>query len=192
MLACAGLDRLGARLLKPVELHPDHPEQGRPIHIECVTHPEHDHLEGHADAHEGVPGQSDWIRQRFDPETLCPAPGQGALAVETRAGDADVIASIRPLDNAQTRYAVEAERALLHAIGGGCSLPVGALCTHEPRGAKLHSVVTSPDGDAMATVTIFALPGETAEQLGARAAGELVAQGARDLLSGDFAMAAAV
>ena len=190
VLACAGLDRLGARLLKPVDLHPDHPEQARPPHIECVTHPEHDHLADHAEQDE-VPGQSDWIRQRFDPETLCPAPGQGALAIETRADDAEIIAAILPLDNAAARYAVEAERALLHALGGGCSLPVGALCTHGTGGTKLHSVVTSPDGDAMATVTVFAFPDETARQLGARAASELIAQGARELLAGDYAMAAA-
>ena len=97
VLACAGLDRLGARLLKPVELHPEHPEHGRPPHIECVTHPEHDHLEDHAEAHDEVPGQSDWIRQRFDPDTLCPAPGQGALAIETRSDATDVIAAMAPL-----------------------------------------------------------------------------------------------
>jgi hydroxymethylbilane synthase len=191
VLACAGLDRLGARLLKPVDLHPEHPEFGRTPHIECITHPEHDHLQDHADTHDEVPGQSDWIRQRFDPETLCPAPGQGALAIETRAVDLDVIAAIKPLDNAQARYAVEAERAMLHVLGGGCSLPVGALCTHEAGGAKLQSVVTSPDGEAMATVTLFARQGETAQQLGARAASDLIAQGARELLAGDFAMATA-
>ena len=191
VLACAGLDRLGTRILKAVELHPDHPEQGRPPHIECVTHPEHDHLEDHAEVHDEVPGQADWIRQRFDPETLCPAPGQGALAIETRSDDAGVIAAIQPLDNPRARYAVEAERWLLHALGGGCSLPVGALCTHEAQGARLQSVVTSPDGDAMATVALFARPGETAEAFGARAAADLVAQGARELLAGDFAVAAA-
>ncbi len=191
VLACAGLDRLGTRLLKQVELHPDHPEHGRPPHIECVTHPDHDHLEDHADKHDEMPGQSDWIRQRFDPDVLCPAPGQGALAIETRANDLVVIAAVKPLDNPRARFAVEAERALLHALGGGCSLPVGALCTYEAQGAKLQSVVTSPDGEAMATVTLFARHGETAEQLGARAAADLVAQGARELLASDFAMAAA-
>ncbi len=191
VLACAGLDRLGARVLRPVELDAAHPEHGRPPHVECVTHPEHDHLEDHAGGAEEIPGQSDWIRQRFDPETLCPAPGQGALAVETRADQADVIRAVQPLDDASARYAVEAERALLHELGGGCSLPVGALCTVEPSRTKLLSVVTSPDGEAMATVTLFARPGESARQFGARAAADLVVQGARDLLAGDFAMAAA-
>lgn len=190
VLACAGLDRLGARLLKPVLLDPAHPEHGRPLHFECVTHPEHDHLEDHGDGAEALPGQSDWIRQRFDPETLCPAPGQGALAVETHASEMDVIRAVQPLDDASARYAVEAERALLHELGGGCSLPVGALCTHDSSGTGLLSVVTSPDGEAMVTVTLFARPGESAQHLGARAAADLVAQGARDLLAGDFAMAA--
>ena len=192
VLACAGLDRLGARLLKPVELHPEHPERDRPVHIECITHPEHDHLHEHADAHEHeeLPGQADWIRQRFDPEMLCPAPGQGALAVETRAEDVETIAAIRPLDDAATRYAVEAERWLLHALGGGCSLPVGALCTHEGEAARLIANVTAPDGECMATVTLLSHPGESAKDFGSRAASLLVEQGARELLAGDFAVAA--
>ena len=190
VLACAGLDRLGARLLRPVDLHPEHPEHGRSPHIECITHPDHDHLADHEDGHEELPGQTDWIRERFDPETLCPAPGQGALGVETRADDLAVIEALQPLDSPAARYTVEAERWLLHALGGGCSLPVGALCTQTPRGWQLLANVTAPDGDAMAVVTLFATPGETAESLGSRAAAELVAKGARDLLAGDFAMAA--
>jgi hydroxymethylbilane synthase len=194
VLAAAGLDRLGPRLLKPVELDPQHPEYGRAPHIECITHPEHDHLEGHfhKDSHEHgeeMPGQADWIRQRFDPEMMCPAPGQGALAIETRADDADTIAAVKSLDHAETRFAVEAERWLLHALGGGCALPVGALCTSERGTTKLHATVVSPNGDAMATVTLFAAADESAESLGSRAANELVAQGARELLAEDFATA---
>ncbi len=189
ILAAAGLDRLGARLLRPVDLHPEHPENNRPAHIECVTHPDHDHLADHEHADE-IPGQSDWIRERFDPETLCPAPGQGALAIETRADDAATIAAVAALDHAATRYAVEAERALLHELGGGCSLPVGALCVHTSDGAKLHAVVTSPDGDTMATATLFAHANESAAALGARGAAVLVEQGARELLAEDFAQAA--
>ncbi len=190
ILAAAGLDRLGARLLRPVELHPEHPELKQPPHIECITHPEHDHLADQPH-HDDVPGQVDWIRERFDPETLCPAPGQGALAIETRFDDTATIAAIAPLDSATTRFAVEAERELLHALGGGCSLPVGALCTQDARGARLLAVVTSPDGESMATVTLFAKPGESAAALGARASSSLIAQGARELLAEDFATAAA-
>ncbi len=188
VLACAGLDRLGSRLLRPVDLDPAHPEYGRPAHIECITHPGHDHLEDHATS-DDLHGDADWIRQRFDPETLCPAPGQGALAIETRSGEADVITAVQSLDHGVTRYAVEAERALLHALGGGCALPVGALCTQDLGRVKLHAVATSPDGDTMATTTVYGMHGETSEQLGARGAADLVSQGARDLLAEEFAMA---
>lgn len=187
VLACAGLDRLGTRLLRPVDLHPEHPEQNRPTHMECVTHPDHDHLEEHAHAVD-VPGQADWIRERFDPDTLCPAPGQGALGIEVRADDSATIAALQSLDHAATRYAVEAERWLLHALGGGCSLPVGALCVADGYGRiTLQAAVTSPDGDAMVTVKLVAERGETARELGSRGAQSLVEQGARELLAGDYA-----
>jgi hydroxymethylbilane synthase len=190
ILAAAGLDRLGPRLLRPVELDPQHPEFNQPPHIECITHPGHDHLGDHVhDAGEELPGQRDWIRQRFDPEDLCPAPGQGALAIETRSNDIAVIAAIAPLDNEETRFAVEAERALLHELGGGCSLPVGALCTAEQGTAKLLASVVSPDGEEMVTVTLRRERNESAASLGARAAAILVEQGARELLASDFAMA---
>ena len=190
VLACAGLDRLGSNLLRPVDLHPDHPEFGAAAHFECITHPDPAGTPQapHAD---DLPGESDWIRERFHPETLCPAPGQGALAVETRADDAAVIAAAAELDDPAARYAVEAERALLHALGGGCSLPVGALCSYEGGTVKLHSSVVSPDGDAMATVTLLGLAGESARQLGARAAAALLQQGARELLDADYAVAEA-
>jgi hydroxymethylbilane synthase len=188
VLAAAGLDRLGPRLLRPVELHPEHPEHGRAPHIECITHPDHDHLGDH-ETGEDLPGQTDWIRQRFDPETLCPAPGQGALAIETRASDHSVLAAVAPLDNALTRFCVEAERALLHDLGGGCSLPVGALCTPQASGAKLYAAVTSPDGDAMTTATVFATAGESAASIGLRAARILIDGGAREMLAEDFAAA---
>ena len=189
VLAAAGLDRLGASLLRPVDLHPEHPEFGREAHFECITHPDHDHLADHPHTDE-LPGSSDWIRQRFDPDMLCPAPGQGALAIETRSDDRSTIAAVRVMDDVGTRYAVEAERHVLHALGGGCSLPIGALCTHAGGTATLLATVVSPDGDAMVTVTVSARLGETAESLGSRAAADLIAQGAHDLLGQDFAAAA--
>ena len=68
------------------------------------------------------------ISQRFTVSEVCPAPGQGALAIECRAGDAAVMAALAPLDNTATRYAVTAERAALSALGGGCSVPIGIFC----------------------------------------------------------------
>ncbi|WP_419803987.1 hydroxymethylbilane synthase [Terriglobus sp.] len=184
VLACAGVDRLGPGLLRPVELDPQHPEFGRDPHIECVTHPDHDHL-AHMEQGEELPGQTDWIRERFDPAVLCPAPGQGALAIETLAHATQVIAAIAPLDNPTTRFAVEAERWLLNGLGGGCSLPVGALCTVRDGLATLQANVTAPDGERMITLTEQAASEESAEVFGTRVADHLASLGALALLSGE-------
>ncbi|HEX7157906.1 MAG TPA: hydroxymethylbilane synthase, partial [Edaphobacter sp.] len=80
-------------------------------------------------------GRTEWAHQRFSPDEICPAPGQGALAIETRSSFADRDIYIRDavsfLDHEETRFAVEAERATLAALGGGCSLPIGAHCVPE-------------------------------------------------------------
>jgi len=183
VLAAAGIDRLGTNLLKSIDLDPQHPEFGRDPHMECADHPGENHLADHPHTQsEEHPGDADWIRQRFDPEMLCPAPGQGALGIETRANDHAVIEALSALDHAETRFAVESERWLLHALGGGCALPVGALCTFEQQRAKLHSVVVSADGENMISITVFAEPGESAQSFGSRASQLLVDQGAHDLL----------
>ncbi|GAA3768622.1 hydroxymethylbilane synthase [Terriglobus aquaticus] len=184
VLACAGIDRLGGGLLRPVELDPQHPEFGRAPHIECITHPDSNHL-AHAEHGDDWPGQADWIRERFDPAVLCPAPGQGALAIETLAREAEVIAATAVLDDASTRFAVEAERWLLHGLGGGCSLPVGALCTLRGGAATLQANVTAPDGERMITLTEQAASEESAEVFGTRIAAHLVTLGANALLNGE-------
>ena len=185
VLACAGLDRLGATLLRPVELHPEHPEFGRAPHFECVTHP--DALQ--TAQGEELSGQADWIRERFTSEVLCPAPGQGALAVEVLAEAHTVLEAVAPLNDAAAAYATEAERWTLHALGGGCSLPVGALCTLasaatplQGGSAVLEANVTAVDGEEMIAVSLKAERGESAKSLGTRMAQLLAARGARELL----------
>lgn len=81
-------------------------------------------------------------------ETLTPAAGQGALAVETRASDRRARRILRTIDHLPTRRAVMAERATLAALGGGCLLPLGAHATPSADGATLRllAVVASPDG----------------------------------------------
>ncbi|HEX2065215.1 MAG TPA: hydroxymethylbilane synthase, partial [Candidatus Thermoplasmatota archaeon] len=80
-------------------------------------------------------------------------PGQGAIAVQAAAGS-DAAALVGTLDDAQTRAAVEAERSLLRAFGGGCGLPLGAHARKRegPEGWELHATWLSPDG-AMARTT---------------------------------------
>jgi len=70
--------------------------------------------------------KAETIRERFAPEVLCPAPGQGALAIECRAGDEGMHAALQPLEDLDTRLAVTAERRCLAALGGGCLVPIGA------------------------------------------------------------------
>lgn len=71
-------------------------------------------------------GRADRIDERLETEAVLPAPGQGAVAVQVRADDAVARALVARLDDADTRAAVEAERAFLHASGGGCRAPIGA------------------------------------------------------------------
>jgi hydroxymethylbilane synthase len=68
------------------------------------------------------------IRSRLAPPDWLPAPGQAAIAVETRVGDARVIERVKVLDDARTRRNVDAERALNAALGGDCTMPLGAWC----------------------------------------------------------------
>ena len=68
------------------------------------------------------------VRSRLAPPEWLPAPGQAAIAVETRAGDARVIERVKVLDDARTRRNVSAERALNAAMGGDCTMPLGAWC----------------------------------------------------------------
>jgi len=79
-------------------------------------------------------------------EIMCPAGGQGALAIETRAGFGRGSELARKLDHAETRAAVEAERAFLAMMGGGCQVPIGAYARLDGGAIHLIAVVASPDG----------------------------------------------
>ena len=138
-------------------------------------------------------GRTENVHQRFEPEELCPAPGQGAIAIETRSPrfpldtddpDRDLIIhrAVAALDHAATRYAVTAERATLNGLGGGCMLPIGALCTVTGTTATLLAQVVSPDGETMLTEEIEGIASLAPEVLGERAATLLIQRGALELL----------
>ena len=91
-------------------------------------------------------GLGDRIVERLACEVCLPAPGQGALAVEARAGDEEAIGLARRIEDAASRACVEAERALLAGLGGGCRVPIGALAEAEGTALRLCAVVASPDG----------------------------------------------
>ena len=90
-------------------------------------------------------GWSDRIEELLAPDVMCPAVGQGALAIETREHGKGLEMCL-PLDDAPTRLAVTAERALLSTLGGGCQVPVGAFSKIEDTRLLLRAIVISPDG----------------------------------------------
>ena len=111
---------------------------------------------------------------------MCPAVGQGALAIETREGSeaADVCAR---LDDARTRAAVEAERAVLESLGGGCQAPIGAYGQIGDARLHLRGVVASPDGRRVVRRQSSG-PATDAVRLGRELGGELLAGGGREII----------
>jgi hydroxymethylbilane synthase len=122
------------------------------------------------------------IRSRLAAPDWLPAPGQGAIAVEARADQPRTLALLAALDDADTRLEVAAERAMNHALGGSCTVPVGAWCTVTERGLHLCGLV----GDASTGRLLRAqADGEEAGALGHAVAEALFAQGAAGFLGTD-------
>jgi hydroxymethylbilane synthase len=118
---------------------------------------------------------SDWV---------LPAVGQGAIAVVCRAERREVIEMLAALEHAPTRAAVDAERAFLKTLRGGCQVPAGALARHDDAGAGavvLEGVLCSPGGDTLLRGERRGEPGG-AEALGRSLAGELLGRGGEALL----------
>jgi hydroxymethylbilane synthase len=119
------------------------------------------------------------IRERFAPEVLCPAPGQGALAIECRAEDQPMLAALQPLEDRDTRLAITAERRCLAALGGGCLVPIGAYCHRSGDELSLRAVVASADGREKVCATARHTDPEV---LGEQLAQQLLDQGAGSIL----------
>src|ERR1700678_2594913 len=113
-------------------------------------------------------------------EAMCPAVGQGALAIETRASGPGFDACAA-LDHAATHYAVAAERAFLRALGGGCQVPIGAHATVDGERLHLTGLVIAPDGSAVVRGERDGAV-EEAENIGAGLGAQLLEQGARAIL----------
>jgi hydroxymethylbilane synthase len=123
------------------------------------------------------------IVQLFPIDEFLPAPGQGALAVQCRADDRELLAVLGRIDDQRVRAATTAERSFLAALGGGCSLPVAAFANvHQPNSTLLlRGLVASANGGRIVRVTIEGAAAE-AIALGERLAAEALAAGARELL----------
>jgi hydroxymethylbilane synthase len=91
-------------------------------------------------------GKQESIRQLLAPNVMCPAAGQGALALEIRKDDSQIRDLVAFLDDAAARATTTCERALLNRMGGGCQVPIGAFA--EGVNGKLHleAIVARPDG----------------------------------------------
>jgi hydroxymethylbilane synthase len=127
----------------------------------------------------------DEITETFDPTEFIPSPGQGALAVECRNADEGVVRALAGLDHPRTRAAVTAERAVLAALGAGCSAPMGAFADVDAgtdgSTLSLHAVVAAVDGSASVRLSTSGPLGE-AEKLGRDLAAALLAEGASRLI----------
>ncbi len=91
-------------------------------------------------------GRGDRVTERLPGDVVPPAPGQGAIAVQVRAGDTATREVVQALDDPATRVAVEAERAFLRAAGGGCRAPIGALAEVDAGNVRLLGGFAADDG----------------------------------------------
>lgn len=112
-------------------------------------------------------------------DVMVPAPGQGALAVQCRAGDRALRASLVALDHRTSRITLAAERALTRALGGDCALPLGAIAAMKGDTVRLAGCVAMPDGSEIVRA---AAESEDPERAAEIVAGALRAQGADRIL----------
>jgi len=122
-------------------------------------------------------GWGDRIAEILPPEQMCPAVGQGALAIETRAG----FDGAAMLDHADSHIAVLAERGVLGALGGGCQVPIGAYATLCRDRVRVLAIVAAPDGSEIVRAQSEG-PAAEAREIGARVAADLLERGARQIL----------
>lgn len=136
-------------------------------------------------------GRLDAVTEALEPVQMLPAPAQGALAVECRADDTDLIELLAVLDDAATRTAVTAERALLAELEAGCTAPVGAIAeiveSLDDDGRiveelSLRGCAAALDGSDVIRASTVGAPAEAAE-LGRALARELLELGAGELLA---------
>jgi hydroxymethylbilane synthase len=135
-------------------------------------------------------GRQGDVTETLEPVQMLPAPAQGALAVECRAGDTELAALLSELDDADTRVAVTAERTLLAELEAGCSAPVGAIAevveSIDEEGnlfeeLSLRGCVATLDGSDVIRASGIGTP-DRARELGLSVAAELFELGARELL----------
>ncbi len=124
-------------------------------------------------------GRTEVPRQALPVKLMCPAAGQGALAIEARARDHEVINTLLFLDDSAARAETDCERALLQTMGGGCQVPIGANATLASHTLHLWAVVASPDGNLL--LSEYA-SGSDPVSLGVAAGENLLRRGGAEIL----------
>jgi len=130
-------------------------------------------------------GFADRIAELLSADVMCPAVGQGALALETRESGAGRDACVA-LDDPAWHAAVTAERGVLATLGGGCQVPIGAHATVESGRLRLFAVVASPDGTELVSAQTDGAAADAAA-LGRTLGQELLGRGARQILDAVYA-----
>ncbi len=124
-------------------------------------------------------GLEQYVAEWLPLEIMLPAPGQGALAVQCRADDTDTLELLASIHQPEVAAAVTAERAFLHALGGGCATPVAAYGVWKDGRIDLIGYVGAVNGETMVQVRGS---GEEPEALGQELAREAMAEGAAEIL----------
>lgn len=124
-------------------------------------------------------GETPAIVEILEPEVMLPQVGQGALAIECRSDQPEVIELLERIQDPSSRYLTDAERAFLSELGGDCDLPAGSYATVHPSGIRLRSLLAAEDGSSVLRDDRC---GTDADALGRGAARALLDGGGRALL----------
>ncbi len=122
------------------------------------------------------------ISALLSPELSLPAVGQGALGIECRENDLDMVEWMRPLHHVMTAYCVEAERAMSRVLGGSCQVPLGGFAEILEDVLTLRGFVATPDGTKMIADKLCGKP-ESGKLVGEQLAQNLKAHGAQEILA---------
>ena len=127
-------------------------------------------------------GFGERISATISPHDCVPAPGQGIVAIEIRADDEDSRTIMRRTHDGAAAAALDAERTVVVALGGGCQLPLGALATVNGTDIEVQAVVCSPDGERVVRAHAHGQMSDAAS-LGERVAEQLIGEGAQEILN---------
>ena len=127
-------------------------------------------------------GFTDRIGACMDTEQMIPAPGQGILAIETRADDQALLTRLQAMNDAAAEAAARAERALSRALGGSCALPLAGYCTVHADHLHLHAALGMPDGTEVVSASQQQSLDAAPDTLGEAVAEQLRANGGAAIL----------